>query len=409
MTPLRQVLSFAAVGCHGRRWWMPAFAGAGFGAAGCVASSAALVLSAAAYVHSQTVTPDLTSDFAARIAATIEPGSRIHLVCRGDDGATERDLGRLLAGRGFRLTEPTDGAITVRCSCLQNLKERACIADIGEGAGRRVVSASRARDSEAGARDPAVGLELRPLYSQRDPILDLAVDGSSLLVLSPTAVKRVSTTADSGDAVSIAPITTARVWPRDLRGRIRTASGGAVEVFLPGVTCRGRSTPLTLACADEGESWPIDIDNAGIAPSRNTFATPEGLSFYEAASLGAEGWLITDRQGTLAYLDANRRVVKAGESADHVAALRASCVPGVWVASARSSDVEGGDALRLFRVASGALISGRSTIVLPGVITAIWPIQISSTASTERTAVVIAHDVHVGRYEAFHLSLSCAR
>jgi len=41
---VREVLSFAAVGCHGREWWTPAFALAGFGVPGRLASSAALTV-----------------------------------------------------------------------------------------------------------------------------------------------------------------------------------------------------------------------------------------------------------------------------------------------------------------------------------------------------------------------------
>jgi hypothetical protein len=87
------------------------------------------------------------------------------------------------------------------------------------------------------------------------------------------------------------------------------AEGDAFEVFLPGVTCRGSSMRFALACADEGEPWPIGIENAGMAASRNTFATPEGFSFYEAAPLDGGQWLVVDQQGTLTFLDAQRRVV----------------------------------------------------------------------------------------------------
>ena len=68
------MLSFAAVGFHGREWWTPAFAPAGFGAAGRVVSSALMFLLAAATVRSQPANQDLASEFAARIAATYPPG-----------------------------------------------------------------------------------------------------------------------------------------------------------------------------------------------------------------------------------------------------------------------------------------------------------------------------------------------
>src|SRR6476659_7644538 len=130
----RQVLSFAVVGCHGREWSTRA-------------SSALLFLLAAATVRAQPATQDLASEFASRVAAAIAPGATVHLVCTGDDGRTQLDLGRSLAARGIRLAELRDGATTVRCSCLENLREYACVADIGDGAARRVVAATRAKNS----------------------------------------------------------------------------------------------------------------------------------------------------------------------------------------------------------------------------------------------------------------------
>ena len=398
-----QVLSFAAVGFHGREWWTPAFALAGFGVAGRLACSALIFLLAVAPAWAQ---PAYIQDFAARIAAAIPPGATVRLVCTGDDGRTQRELARLLSARGIRLGETPDGATTVRCSCLENLRERACVADIGDGAARRIVAATQPRDRGAPPTpDPIVALELRPIHAQRDPILDVAVADGGLLVLTPTKLTLVPAEAQ-GAAAAPSPsqlITTARVWPRDLRGRVRTTAGG-LEVFLPGVTCRGTLTPFTLSCADEGEAWPIGLENAGIAPSRNTFATPEGLSFYDAAPLGDQRWLVVDQQGVLTFLDSHRRVVAKGEAADHAAALRSSCGPDSYVATtARPPDPESADVVLLSRISGDRLVPLASTVVLPGTLSALWP------TADERAATAIVHNARAGRYEAFHLSLSCTR
>src|SRR5262249_55248428 len=116
----RQVLSFTVVGCHGREW-TPAFALASFGLAGRLTSSALVFLLAAATARAQPATRDLASEFAGRVAAAITPGTTVHLVCAGDDGATQLELGRSLAARGIRLAESGDRATRVRCSCLENL------------------------------------------------------------------------------------------------------------------------------------------------------------------------------------------------------------------------------------------------------------------------------------------------
>jgi len=394
------------VGFHGREWWTPAFALAGFGAAGRFMSSALMFLLAVAPAWSQ---PAHIEDFAASIAAAIPAGATVRLVCTGDDGRTQLELARLLAGRGIRLSELRDGTTTVRCSCLENLRERACIADIGDGTAHRVVATARAKNSEPSVLNPIVALEMRPLYAQRDPILDVTFAGSALLVLSPAMVTRTSIPSQTPVSSQTVPVTTSRVWPRDLRGRMRATADG-FEVFLPGVTCRGSSAPFTLACADEGESWPIGIENAGIAPTRNTFATPEGLSFYDAASLGGEQWLVVDQQGMLTFLDSHRGVVAKSGAADHVAALKAACAPDSYVVTTlRSPEAESADVLRLSRVAGSGLVPEASTIVLPGVLTALWPLLVPSLAQDDRDAMVVVHDVHTGRYEAFRLSLSCTR
>jgi hypothetical protein len=405
-----RVLSFAAVGCHGRERWTPAFALAGFGVAGRLASSALMFLLAAATARAQPATQDLASEFAVRVAAAIAPGAPVHLVCTGDDGRTQLELGRSLAARGIRLVESGDGATMVRCSCLENLREYACIADIGDGAARRVVAATRAKNTGGSSvPSPIVALQLRPLHAQRDPILDVTIAGPALLALTPTTVTRIPLPGQPAVAPQSAAVTTGRVWPRDVRGHLR-ADGDAFEVFLPGVTCRGSSMPFALACADEGESWPIGIENAGMAASRNTFATPEGFSFYEAAPLDGGQWLVVDEQGTLTFLDAQRRVVARGDATDHVAALRSACSPGSYVVTARRSpDAESADVLRLARVVGTSLVPEASTITLPGVLTALWSARMPSRPQDDRDAVAVVHDIQTGRYEAFHLSLSCAR
>jgi hypothetical protein len=403
-----EVLSFAAVGCHGREWWTPAFALAGFGVPGRLASSALMFLLAVATARAQPATQDLASEFAVRVAAAIAPGAAVHLVCTGDDGRTQLELGRSLAARGIRLVESGDATI-VRCSCLENLREDACIADIGDGAARRVVTATRAKNSGGlPVPNPIVALQLRPLHAQRDPILDVALAGPALLVLTPTTVTRIPL-GQPAAATQSAAIATGRVWPRDVRGHLR-ANGDAFEVFLPGVTCRGSSAPFALACADEGEPWPIGIENAGMAASRNTLATPEGFSFYEAAPLDSGQWLVVDQQGTLTFLDAQRRVVARGDASDHVAALRSACAPGSYVVTARRApEAASADVLRLGRVAGSALVPEASTVVLPGVLTALWSARMPSQPQDDREAVAVVHDMQTGGYEAFHLSLSCAR
>jgi hypothetical protein len=318
----------------------------------------------------------------------------------------QAEVARLLGARGFRVVD-NDGAAAVGGGCFANLRERVCVAEIGRGEARRAVMTTRPHDADAAVnRDPVIALELRPIYTQRSPMIDVVDADGKLLVLTPEAVTLIANIDGgslTGRVVASQPIRTLRVWPRDLRGTLRVTASG-FEAFLPGVTCRGTSSPFTLACADESEPWPIGLDNSGLAPSRNTFSTPEGLTFYEAASLGGGRWLVVGEQGVLTFLDAGRRVTARGDSADHATGFPESCASdSTYVVTAARAAETRHDALRLSRVVNGQLVPLPSTIALPGVLTSLW------TVPGARAATAIVHDFTAGRYEAFHVTLSCAR
>jgi len=254
-------------------------------------------------------------------------------------------------------------------------------------------------------REPSLALDTRPLLAQRAPILDVAVapDGARLIVLEPrrVSIRRWNPSGDASDVVEQRPVQTDRVWPRDLRGRI-DASHLPFDVFLPGVTCRGDLDPLRVACVDETGSWP-GLANSGVEAARNYFTTPEGRTFSSAAPLpsgAAARWLVADRQGSLLLFDDKRSpIARLAPTGDDVAGARASCGGGPFVVISSRAPRDAGDVdeLRLFRVAGNELVPSSSPLRLPGILTALW----------DATAVV--HDVAADRYEAFQISVSCAR
>ena len=391
-----KVLSFAVVGGHGREWWTRFAAGA-------------LVLAAAASqarAQSRATFVDLAPDLASKIAAELSPATSIRLSFPSDQERVQTEVARLLASLGVRVVE-TGGDAIVTGSCAENLRERVCGASIVRAATRRVVMATGARGAGTEtARESVVAIEVRPVYTQRAPMLDVAEVGGRLLVLSPDSVSLVGETAAgnlTGRVIASQPIRTSRVWPRDTRGLLRTVATG-FDAFLPGVVCRGTVTPFTLACADESEPWPLGLDNGGLTPSRNTFATPEGLTFYEAAPLDAGRWLVVGEHGVLTFLDAQRRATARAESADHTTGFPDACgADGPYVVTASRGSQAVADTLRLARADRGRLTPLPSAVVVPGVLTSLW----RTPAAREATAVV--HDFSAGRYEAFHLTLSCAR
>jgi hypothetical protein len=374
----------------------------------------AVVLSASAAVpigaQRRSQFDDLIPDLASKIASVLPAGSQVNVTVASPQGADDgglapASLAALLTARGLRIVD-AGATASISFSCSENLRERACLAEIRANDGRQIVTVTRPHDVRLqNDRPMPVALELRPLLSQRTQILDVATINGRLLVLDATAVTLYDQTDGNWRSVQSRPIAGSQVWPRDLRGRL-TAGGERVDVFLPGIACAGRLNALDLTCNISRQPWPFGIENTGLAPARNYFSTPEGLAFYGAAPFADAGarWVVADRGGALQILDDARRVVATVGTADDVVALRARCGPDTYLVTAsRTSAAEGSDALRLSRPIGRRLIASASPFIVPGTLTALW-------ATPDPTVVtVITHNVNAGRYDAFQASLSCAR
>ncbi len=364
---------------------------------------------------------DLFPELAAKIAAIVAPETQVSLTASSQDsnGSAPRRLqegiATLLASRGVRVVDAGNGIVPVGLSCSGNLRERSCLAEVQKGSRQDVVMVTRRHDGTTPVDSrPTVSLELRPLFAQRTPILDVVnlsagpasaqgFGAAGLLVLDPTSVALYRQTAQGWQPAQSRPLPASRVWPRDVRGRLRV-DGERFGVFLPGVTCSGNLNELTLDCADGRQPWPLGIDNGGVDPDRNHFSTPERFSFYSAAPISADGearWLVADLNGTLSLLDGSRRPLARLGTADDVASIAGPCGPESYVVTAELSD--GREAVRLFQVAGQRLVPIASPVFVPGKLTALW----AAPGATAATAV--AHDMSAGRYEAFLVTISCRR
>jgi hypothetical protein len=388
-----EVLSFAAVGSHGRESWTRL-------AAACVLGAALSAQSAPS--------PDVATELATRIDAAIAPVRSIVLDASDTDADFLAALTSVLRTRGISLEDSgVSTAVHVYVNCGRNLRERLCTADIPKGAERTAIVVVRPKgNADDSATTPS--LELRPLITLKDPILDVAILADDMLVLQPSGVSLRRRTANgTSSRISTAPIPQHR-WPRDVRGRLQ-ASSGAIHVFMPGVTCHGRVSPLALSCADEREPWPIPIDNQGIAATRNYFLTPEGVAFFNAAAIPVAGrtrWIAVDLQGGMTFLD-ERRAVSAsiGHADDLVNVQSGTCASDPYIATVARSETSPGaesaaDDLALFRAAGGQL-TAISKVQLGGVETALWP---GADAAT-----LVVRDTGSSLYEAFHIRVACAR
>jgi hypothetical protein len=354
---------------------------------------------------------DLAADLAARIASAIPAAAQVSIDSapehQPDDLAPLRaDVSARLIVRGARVVGAADGVMAIRLECLQNRRERSCTAEIRSRAARDIVMVTRAHDGRPRANmGDSLSLDLRPLFAQRAPLLDVAIVGDRLLVLDVESLSLYQRMAGKWQPLESRPLAVSRAWPRDPRGRLRV-EGDRVEAWLPGVACTGAVAPLTVTCAERQRSWPIGIENGGLDAARNHFTTPEGLAYYSAAPLGAAAgarWLVADRDGALTWLDDASRPLGNAAVGDDVAALASACDADSTVVAVERAPGADGDALQMFQAVTRRLVSVARPITLAGTVTALW-----STPGAD-AATVIVHDAGAARYEVFQISIACGR
>jgi hypothetical protein len=350
---------------------------------------------------------DLLPELASNVAALVGSNSAISVSVSSRDStgpATDplhAQISQLLSARGLRIVEPRAGVAAVGISCAANLRERACTAEVDRNAQRDVLIVTKRHEAVTALDSrPPVNLELRPLISQRTVILDAVRLGDRLLVLDGASVALYQQTARGWQEARVRALPASRVWPRDLRGRLRV-DGERVAVFLPGMICFAGVSELNFNCTEGRMPWPVGIENTGLEPGRNYYLTPEGLPFFSAAALGAKAgarWVVAGRDGTVRFLDDARTVIANGPTADDLAALSAPCDEESYVLA--GIPVDGREAVRLFQVSDQRAVAVASPMFLPGKLTALW--TMSAT-----TAVAVTHDVSGERYDASLVTVSC--
>jgi hypothetical protein len=371
------MLKFAAVGAHGRG--LPVRL---------LTCALLAIVSTAPRVTAQgaagSVFDDLLPELVAKITAAIPGAVPVSVTVEArenidDAPAIRTRVTALLAARGIRTADASAGITAVAIGCGRNLRERVCVAQIrGDGRDQIATVTRRLTSPPQLPQTTSLALEMRPLLSQQTQILDIAVLGDRLLVLDVGTVAMFEPKDGTWRAVQSRLLPLSRPWPRDPRGRVRVA-GNRFELFLPAMTCSGRTDSLEVTCSEGQQPWPIGVDNRGLENGRNYFKNPDGTVFYNAAPLGAG-------------------------ATDDAIAMTAACAPGSYVAAVSPGGrLENRDLLQLSRVADGRLVQAASPVTLPGVLTALW------SQPDQTTAVVVTHDVRAGRYDAFQTTISCSR
>lgn len=327
------------------------------------------------------------------------------------------ELARALGERGLRVTEPAGrragteppGSAVIIVTATDNLDGRVWVADIRRGEARDIVMVTRPGAAPAERPDAAdqFTLEIAPLFAGASPILDAVMLGDTLLVLNPTSLIAFERQGSAWQARATHRIAHAGPWPRDLRGRL-IPDGAAVRVHLPGVTCAAMPAPLGLSCRDASEPWPIDVPKAELAPGRNYFTAAGLPPFFSAARVGGDQgmwWLVAAVDGGVGLFSATFEALGSMSGwGSELAGITSGCGRGHQVLAVFPADgPEGGDAVRAFEMVGRQPVAVTPAATLPGSVTALWP------AADGKGALVVVREHETGRYEAFQLSVVCAR
>jgi hypothetical protein len=390
---------------------------------------------------------------ARKIAAVTGPGA-VALSVENRSSLGKRDgeiiqngLRVALEGVGIRFVKAEQSAATVAISLSENPTSYVWVAEIRQGEGEvAVVMVSAARAVGSTATHESVPLSLRriPLWTQDDPILDVAVleenaTPTRIAVLDPEKVSLYRWQGGKWQPEQTLGIAHARPWPRDLRGRLIPAKDHLLDVYLPGAICQSAAgTQGELSCRETDDPWPLVpaglsggsspvFPSAGsasatippvaafYAPTRNFFtgALTPGVGkfrtvskFYSAGFLPREKyllWLFAATDGRVHLVDGMSDQVMRLDWGSNLASVKTSCGAG-WQVLATSSEEETADSVRAYEFPDRDAVAVSAAIDFPGgVITALW------TEAKGDAAVAVVRNRETGSYEAFRLAVACSQ
>ena len=389
---------------------------------------------------------DTARQLADRIAGATGPGSiTLEVVNRSslDEKSVREVRGALqseLRARGLRIVNADQAVGAVNVVLSESLREFVWTAELAVGNDPpRVILASLPRSVVGSPFAAALPITLKtiPLFSQEEPILDVAlIDNATTPGSPPSASARLL--ALEGSCVAIyrqqsgrwemdasLPIALSRALPRDLRGRLLLRRDHLFDVYLPGTFCRSSAVmPLTLTCAASDDPWPLTLDEAGAddvrafyAPTRNFFTgvLSPGIgkisnvpTFYSTAPLARQGytlWAVAAVDGTPHLIDGvTDQAIRGARWGSDLAPVRSSCGAGTQLLVSGDSDAlrdHERDTLRAFEIPDREPTAVSAALEFDGSITALWP-----DASGTSALVVIKRE-DTGRYEASRIIVTC--
>ena len=156
---------------------------------------------------------------------------------------------------------------------------------------------------------PLLPLTKRLLWEQDDPILDLAITGDRMLILTPDRILRRDKERIEATPIPAPPV-------RDPRGRME-ASAETVNIFVPGVTCRGTQQPFKIVCEPLSAEFMLDGAAVRFTPGRNTLEGARG----ETVAVCAGKQLTSPADDTVVLYDGPTAISEAVELPGPITAL----------------------------------------------------------------------------------------
>src|SRR5258706_462952 len=380
---------------------------------------------------SASVFGDSARQLAHKIASTTGPGAvALDITNRSslDDNSVQEIRSALevqLRTEGVRTAKSDEAMGSVQVTLSESIREYVWSAEIVIGTDqRKVVLVSAPRPQSAAGPTSAMPLLVRKnfLYAQEQPILDAAQlemsGGARLLVLDSNQVGVFRQQSGRWELESSLAIAHTRAFPRDLRGRLLLRRDHLFDVYLPGTICRSSATaPLTLACNDSDDPWPLTADEGGVrasfAGARNFFTgefsppigkVSTGPSFYSAAALPHSGytlWILAAVDGSIHMLDGmTDQVVRGAKWGSDLAAVHSSCGTGTQLLVSDNGD-PAQDSLRAFEIPDRDPVAASAPVEFDGPIVALLP------ESSANGAVAIVRREDTGWYEAYRISIAC--
>jgi hypothetical protein len=363
--------------------------------------------------------PSAVKDLVRRTEAFLGPRTPAKLSYNNISSLADAELAGIR--REFEASFPEAGDGTpaeIRLTLSENQSQYLLTEEIRKGEESRVWIAGWNRPAVSAASGFGLTLEKRLVWEQQEPILDLALSEDSMLVLSPSRLALYERHGEAWQQKGNLPFQPVNPWPRDLRGRLRVA-GERVQVFLPGMECRGMATSnLSVECHASQDPWVLESGSRGIllanfAPERNYFDGHVVLQdgsrrtmppFYAAAAgedSGGTFWLLSPVEGQTGMFTAGFEQVGTVPSwGSDIVGISAPCAGGSQVLATRPGDGNEPDAIQAFSIVNRAANPVAAPLAFGGPITALWP-------ATTSTALAVTRDPATGKYAAYLVTLAC--